>query len=76
MPKSITEIKSFLTFARHKSAKYVTIVDSKKAKVIKFKIRVGKYLYTLCVADKEKANRLKQSLPPGLSVKEIGKVKK
>lgn len=32
---------------------------------MKFKVRCTKYLYTLVVADAEKANKLKQSLPPG-----------
>ncbi|MCI63144.1 60S ribosomal protein L38-like, partial [Trifolium medium] len=34
--------------------------------VVKFKVRCSKYLYTLCVFDVEKADKLKQSLPPGL----------
>ena len=36
--------------------------------VTKFKVRCTKYLYTLCVTDSEKADKLKQSLPPGLTV--------
>ena len=31
----------------------------------KFKVRCSRYLYTLVVNDKEKADKLKQSLPPG-----------
>jgi hypothetical protein len=31
----------------------------------KFKVRCSKYLYTLCVTDTDKAEKLKQSLPPG-----------
>ena len=47
-------------------------VKIKKAKdVVKFKVRCSKYLYTLCVKDLEKADKLKQSLPPGLTVKDI-----
>ena len=34
---------------------------------VKFKVRCSKYLYTLVVVDKEKADKLKQSLPPGIS---------
>ena len=34
-------------------------------------LRCSKYLYTLCVKDLEKADKLKQSLPPGLTVKDI-----
>lgn len=33
---------------------------------VKFKVRCSKYLYTLVVTDKEKADKLKQSLPPGI----------
>ena len=33
--------------------------------VTKFKVRCSKYLYTLCVTDSDKAEKLKQSLPPG-----------
>ncbi|KAG5023148.1 hypothetical protein JHK82_019049 [Glycine max] len=32
--------------------------------VVKFKVRCSKYLYTLYVFDPEKADKLKQSLPP------------
>jgi large subunit ribosomal protein L38e len=42
----------------------VRIKRSKDA--VKFKVRCSKYLYTLCVYDTEKANKLKQSLPPGM----------
>ncbi|KAG1740928.1 P-loop containing nucleoside triphosphate hydrolase protein [Suillus lakei] len=38
----------------------------------KFKVRCSRYLYTLSVDDPEKAEKLKQSLPPGLSVVELG----
>ena len=33
----------------------------------KFKVRCSRYLYTLSVDDPEKAEKLKQSLPPGTS---------
>ncbi|TKW34144.1 hypothetical protein SEVIR_2G284800v4 [Setaria viridis] len=69
MPKQIHEIKDFLLTARRKDARSVKIKRSKD--VVKFKVRCSKYLYTLCVFDAEKANKLKQSLPPGLSVQEI-----
>jgi hypothetical protein len=52
-------------------------VLSKKAKaaaaqgkqVTKFKIRCSRYLYTLVLEDGEKAEKLRQSLPPGESTK-------
>lgn len=37
----------------------------KTGSTTKFKVRCSKYLYTLCVADSDKADKLKQSLPPG-----------
>lgn len=37
----------------------------KSDKIVKFKIRCSKYLYTLVVTDTEKADKLTQSLPPG-----------
>ncbi|KAJ1687013.1 hypothetical protein LUZ63_018403 [Rhynchospora breviuscula] len=69
MPKQIHEIKDFLLTARRKDARSVKIKRSKNE--VKFKVRCAKYLYTLCVFDSEKADKLKQSLPPGLSVQEI-----
>ena len=60
----------FLT-ARRKDARSVKI--KKTGTKTKFKVRCSKYLYTLCVDDQNKANKLKQSLPPGLEVVTIGK---
>ncbi|KAF8669188.1 hypothetical protein HU200_051518 [Digitaria exilis] len=62
MPKQIHEIKDFLLTARRKDARSVRIKRAKGA--IKFKVRCSRYLYTLCVHDTDKANKLKQSLPP------------
>merc|ERR1719438_163767 len=36
---------------------------------VKFKVRCSRFLYTLKITDKEKVEKLKQSLPPGLQVK-------
>ncbi|URD84552.1 60S ribosomal protein L38 [Musa troglodytarum] len=62
LPKQIHEIKDFLLTARRKDARSVKIKRSRD--VVKFKVRCAKYLYTLCVFDSEKADKLKQSLPP------------
>ncbi|KAH9670545.1 60S ribosomal protein L38 [Citrus sinensis] len=70
MPKQIHEIKDFLLTARRKDARSVKIKRSRD--VVKFKVRCSKYLYTLCVFDSEKADKLKQSLPPGNQVNLIG----
>ncbi|KAI8997997.1 ribosomal protein L38 component of cytosolic 80S ribosome and 60S large subunit, partial [Gaertneriomyces semiglobifer] len=63
-PKQITEIKDFLKVARRKDAKSIKI--KKNASETKFKVRCSKYLYTLVVADADKAEKLKQSLPPSM----------
>ncbi|CAN6585883.1 unnamed protein product [Malus baccata var. baccata] len=68
MPKQIHEIKDFLLTARRKDARNVKIKRTKDA--VKFKVRCSKYLYTLCVFDSKKADKLKQSLPPGLNVQD------
>ncbi|XP_051126472.1 60S ribosomal protein L38-like isoform X2 [Andrographis paniculata] len=67
LPKQIHEIKDFLLTARRKDARSVKIKRSKD--VVKFKVRCSKYLYTLSVFDQEKADKLKQSLPPGVWLK-------
>ncbi|KAH9545379.1 hypothetical protein CY35_12G044800 [Sphagnum magellanicum] len=69
MAKQISEIKDFLLTARRKDARSVKIKRSKD--VVKFKVRCKKYLYTLCVFDSDKADKLKQSLPPGLTVQDL-----
>jgi len=76
MPKQITEIKEFIVTARRKDAKWVRI--SKNIDKTKFKVRCSKYLYTLVVSDKDKSKveRIRQSLPPNLTLKEINKSKK
>ncbi|CAK0809671.1 unnamed protein product [Prorocentrum cordatum] len=69
MPKQITEIRSFLQIARRKDARSVKI--KKNGVETKFKVRCSKYLYTLIMSDKGKAEKLKQSLPPSLQKKDI-----
>jgi large subunit ribosomal protein L38e len=62
-PKQIREIKDFLLTARRKDARSVKI--KKAGDVTKFKVRCSRYLYTLWVTDGDKADKLRQSLPPG-----------
>ncbi|KAF2606665.1 hypothetical protein F2Q68_00045124 [Brassica cretica] len=52
--------------ARRKDARSVKIKRSKD--IVKFKVRCSRYLYTLCVFDQEKADKLKQSLPPDFAM--------
>ncbi|XP_025774377.1 60S ribosomal protein L38 [Puma concolor] len=63
------EIKDFLLTAGRKDTKSVKIKKNKDN--VKFKARCSRYLYTLVITDKEKAEKLKQSLPPGMAVKEL-----
>lgn len=39
--------------------------DGKTVTVTKFKLRCSRFLYTLTLLDKDKADKLRQSLPPG-----------
>lgn len=56
--------------ARRKDARSVTIKKQKNGS-LKFKVRCSKYLYTLVVKDSDKAEKLQQSLPPGLQHRSI-----
>jgi hypothetical protein len=42
------------------------IKKNKKTNNVKFKVRCQTYLYTLVLKDTEKAEKLKQSLPPSM----------
>ena len=44
---------------------YIAARIKKNAESVKFKVRCSRYLYTLVVKDKQKASKLRQSLPPG-----------
>ncbi|KAL2633800.1 hypothetical protein R1flu_005279 [Riccia fluitans] len=66
MPKQISKIMDFLLTARRMDARSVKIKRGKD--VVTFKVRCKKYLYTLSDHDHDKADKLKQSLPPGLTV--------
>jgi len=41
------------------------VIIKKNMDGVKFKVRCSRYLYTLVINDKEKADKLRQSLPPG-----------
>ncbi|KAG9553475.1 hypothetical protein KCU71_g7502, partial [Aureobasidium melanogenum] len=43
------------------------------AQQIKFKVRCNRYLYTLVLKDQDKAEKLKQSLPPSLTISDVPK---
>lgn len=50
----------------NKSFAAARIKKNTKAQNIKFKVRCQKHLYTLVLKDTEKAEKLKQSLPPSM----------
>lgn len=43
----------------------IAVKIKKNSDNTKFKVRCSRFLYTLVIKDKEKADKLKQSLPPG-----------
>jgi large subunit ribosomal protein L38e len=45
---------------------FIAIKIKKNKDNVKFKVRCSRFLYTLVVEDNEKAEKLKQSLPPGI----------
>eukprot|EP00310_Coccolithus_braarudii_P022106 CAMPEP_0183356392 /NCGR_PEP_ID=MMETSP0164_2-20130417/44228_1 /TAXON_ID=221442 /ORGANISM="Coccolithus pelagicus ssp braarudi, Strain PLY182g" /LENGTH=70 /DNA_ID=CAMNT_0025529797 /DNA_START=56 /DNA_END=268 /DNA_ORIENTATION=+ len=69
MPKETVDIRDFLKKSRRKDARFVKIKKNKG--VTKFKLRLSKYLYTLKVADAQKAEKISQSFPPGLKKEEL-----
>ncbi|KAI0977492.1 ribosomal protein L38e [Xylaria arbuscula] len=76
MPQEIADIKRFIEIARRDDAKSARIKKSSRSSQYKFKVRCSKQLYTLIVKDSEKAEKLKQSLPPGLQIKDVPKKNK
>ncbi|KAL1869719.1 hypothetical protein VTK73DRAFT_2960 [Phialemonium thermophilum] len=73
MPQEIGDIKKFIEICRRKDASSARIKKNKKTQQIKFKVRCERFLYTLVLKDSDKAEKLKQSLPPNLQIKEVPK---
>ncbi|CAN8095165.1 unnamed protein product [Discula destructiva] len=71
MAQEVSDIKQFIEICRRKDASSARIKKNKKTSLIKFKVRCSKHLYTLALKDAEKAEKLKQSLPPSLQIKEV-----
>ena len=70
-PVLTTLCASVLCDRRSSGSNDTAVKIKKTGDVTKFKVRCRKYLYTLCVTDSDKAEKLKQSLPPALQKKEI-----
>ncbi|KAF1823975.1 ribosomal protein L38e [Dissoconium aciculare CBS 342.82] len=73
MPREISDIKTFIEICRRKDASSARIKKNKVTNQTKFKVRCQRYLYTLVLKDSDKAEKLKQSLPPGLSITDTPK---
>ncbi|CAG9944450.1 unnamed protein product [Clonostachys rosea f. rosea IK726] len=71
MPREVADIKKFIEICRRKDASSARIKKNKKVGNVKFKVRCQKNLYTLVLKDSEKAEKLKQSLPPTLTITEV-----
>ncbi|KAM0721682.1 hypothetical protein Q7P37_002607 [Cladosporium fusiforme] len=64
MPREVSDIKNFIEICRRKDASSARIKKNSPQQ-IKFKVRCTRELYTLVLKDNDKAEKLKQSLPPG-----------
>ncbi|CAL3963181.1 hypothetical protein PZA11_000874 [Diplocarpon coronariae] len=73
MPREISDIKNFIEICRRKDASSARIKRNKKSSQIKFKVRCQRHLYTLVLKDSDKAEKLKQSLPPNLTIADTPK---
>ncbi|EFX04139.1 60S ribosomal protein [Grosmannia clavigera kw1407] len=76
MPREVGDIKQFIEICRREDASSARIKKSKKTNVTKFKVRCKRHLYTLVLKDSDKADKLKQSLPPTLTLTEVTKKEK
>ncbi|WPH03677.1 ribosomal protein L38e [Acrodontium crateriforme] len=65
MPREVSDIKTFIEICRRKDASSARIKKSSVQNQTKFKVRCHRFLYTLVLKDSDKAEKLRQSLPPG-----------
>ncbi|KAI9875912.1 MAG: 60S ribosomal protein L38 [Pleopsidium flavum] len=73
MPQEVSDIKQFIEICRRKDASSARIKRNRKTHQIKFKVRCHRLLYTLVLKDSDKADKLKQSLPPSLQINDVPK---
>ncbi|KAI4166802.1 MAG: hypothetical protein Q9188_004768 [Gyalolechia gomerana] len=73
MPREVNDIKQFIEICRRKDASSARIKRNRKSQQIKFKVRCHRFLYTLVLKDADKADKLKQSLPPNLTITDVPK---
>lgn len=65
MPNVIIFFKLCIYFKINVYIVLLAVKIKKNIENVKFKVRCSRFLYTLVITDKEKAEKLKQSLPPG-----------
>ncbi|EED15224.1 60S ribosomal protein L38, putative [Talaromyces stipitatus ATCC 10500] len=73
MPSEVSDIKQFIEICRRKDASSARIKRNRKTSQTKFKVRCNRFLYTLVLKDSDKADKLKQSLPPALKIVDVSK---
>ncbi|KAE8147689.1 60S ribosomal protein L38 [Aspergillus avenaceus] len=71
MPQEVSDIKQFIEICRRKDASSARIKRNRQQS--KFKVRCSRFVYTLVLKDSDKADKLKQSLPPALKVVDVTK---
>jgi large subunit ribosomal protein L38e len=64
MPREIKDLKEFLNICSRKDARCVKV--KKNGGATKFKVRCSKFLYSLVVNDKKKADRIQKSIHPNV----------
>jgi large subunit ribosomal protein L38e len=74
MPREIKDLKEFLSICSRKDARHVKV--KKNTDATKFKVRCSKYLYTLVVHDKKKADRIQKSIHPSVKKIEVTPLRK
>ncbi|KZZ95667.1 60S ribosomal protein L38 [Ascosphaera apis ARSEF 7405] len=72
--KGEEQLANNVIWFRYKTA--ARIKRNPKDNQIKFKVRCERFLYTLVLRDTDKADKLKQSLPPSLKITEVNKTQK
>jgi hypothetical protein len=71
-PQTSPPLQSNLVDPRLTYPTAARIKKDKKRNNVKFKVRCQRYLYTLVLKDLDKAEKLKQSLPPSTSCLDTG----
>jgi len=73
---SIKELKTFIEIARGEKKKSLpkpsSIQIKEKKGITKFKLRTSRYLYTMKVDDKERAQKIIASIPPSVKKTKVG----